>query len=316
MNPNLVCLPPINRHQIIRNEHGGASLKSAFEKSEALEEISWAQRVLKVHKIWWQTEGEGIKVAVLDTGIDPSHPDLKSAIVDMKDFTGSGIKDTNGHGTHCAGIIAARRNMLGFIGVAPKAELLIAKVLDNEGNGSHQWIADGINWAVENGADIISMSLGTTLSAQVLFESIHNALAKGIHVICAAGNEGSLQSNNIAYPGRYGGVITVGSHDFDGMASGFSSRGGEVDFVAPGSNIWSSYTDGGYAELSGTSMATPFVAGVAALILAKHKKYKNKTEIHNCEDLKNHLLRMAAHPGYHDNRSGYGPLMPFRYFGT
>jgi subtilisin family serine protease len=120
----------------------------------------------------------------------------------------------------------------------------------------------------------------------------------------------------VGYPGRYGGVITVASHDEDGNRSGFSSRGGEIDFMAPGSNIWSTYKDGGYAELSGTSMATPFVAGLAALIASKHRKEKNnKTPLENNEDLRNHLMWMATHPGYHDNVEGYGPLQPFQYFG-
>jgi subtilisin len=160
------------------------------------------------------------------------------------------------------------------------------------------------------------MSLGGPFTTKELFHSIHKALSQGVFVICAAGNSGSLSSNNIGYPGRFGGVITIASHDYHGNPSGFSSRGGEVDFMAPGEEIWSTYKENDYASLSGTSMATPFVAGVSALIKSKHMTTANsQTPLENNEDLKNHLLRMASHPGYHDSERGYGPLLPFQYFG-
>lgn len=279
------------------------------------EQINWAGTILGVPDVWTQTQGQGVKVAVLDTGVDLDHPDLEEGIVGYEDFTGDGIEDINGHGTHCAGIIGARLNDTGFVGVAPECELLIAKVLGNDGSGAFSWIADGVLWAVEQGAQIINMSLGGPFSSHRLYQAIHIALARGVMVVCAAGNEGSLFQNNIGYPGRYGGVITVASHDENGNRSGFSSRGGEIDVMAPGSNIWSTFKDGGYAELSGTSMAAPFVAGLSALIVSKHESTEeNGTPLENTEDLKNHLLWMAAHPGYHDNEAGYGPLQPFQYF--
>ncbi len=279
------------------------------------ESINWAQKLLGIHNLWVRTQGEDVNVCIMDTGIDPKHMDLIDAILDVKDFTGDGIEDLNGHGTHCAGVIAARRNDAGFIGVAPKAKLLIAKVMANDGNGSFEWIKGGIDWAVENGAHIISMSISGPTTSDILYKAVHRALVKGVFLICAAGNEGSLYQNSIGYPARYGSVITVASHDENGNPSGFSSQGGEIDFMAPGSRIWSTYKDGGYAELSGTSMATPFVAGLSALILSKHLEDKtSKTPVENNEDLRNHLLRMASHAGYHDNKSGYGVLMPFQHF--
>lgn len=279
------------------------------------ERLNWAGALLRLPDVWRDSQGSGIKVAVLDTGVDRDHPDLQSAIVGMEDFTGDGIEDVNGHGTHCAGIIAARYNGVGFVGAAPQSELLIAKVLGNDGSGSYSWISDGINWAVDEGADIISMSLGGPVSDAQLFTAVHSALLQGVMVICAAGNDGSVFRNSIDYPGKYGAVITVASHDHNGNASGFSSRGGELDFMAPGSDIWSTYKEGTWASLSGTSMATPFVSGVAALILSKHRNYDhNNTPIENNEDLRNHLMEMAAHPGYHNNERGYGPLLPFNYF--
>jgi subtilisin family serine protease len=293
----------------------GATEELATLNSDERERLNWGASLLNIHHIWAVTQGEGVKVAVLDTGIDTDHPDLAGAVIGAEDFTGDGIEDVLGHGTHCAGIVGARLNGFGFVGVAPKAELLIGKVLGNGGTGSHESIANGIYWAVESKAQIISMSLGGEGSSNELFKAIQYALFHGVHIICAAGNEGALGSNTIGYPGRFGGVITVGSHDHNGNPSGFTSRGGEIDIMAPGSDIWSTYLDGGYASLSGTSMATPFVAGLAALLVSKHMHTSdNGTPLENVEDLKEHLLRMATHPGYHDNQSGYGPLLPFRYF--
>lgn len=303
----------IGNHVVHQEASSVKKLKDLAKTNQ--EQINWAESILGIPDVWRLTQGEGVKVAVLDTGIDMDHPDFVNAIVDSKDFTGDGIEDKNGHGTHCAGIVGARWNNIGFVGVAPKSALMIGKVLNNEGKGDDEWIANGIYWAVDNGADIISLSLGGAESSVELYNAVQYALFHGVYVICAAGNAGALTSNNIDYPGRYGGVITVASHDQYGRPSGFSSRGGEVDFMAPGDHIWSTYKNGGYAELSGTSMATPFIAGLAALIASKHKSSNlNDTLLENNEDMKNHLLRMAAHPGYHDSQSGYGPLNPFMYF--
>ena len=303
-------LPRVRVHEIASR----ASVLSSDDPRRH-ERLRWAEQLLRLPQWWRSSEGEGIRVAVLDTGVDADHPDLEDAIVSAQDFTGEGVEDLNGHGTHCAGIIAARRNGVGFVGTAPRAELLIAKVLSNQGSGQLDWIADGIDWAVAEGAQIISLSLGSMGDSPALFEAVHAALAKGVIVICAAGNSGSLFSNAVGYPGRYGSVITVAAHDANGQPSGFSSRGAEIDFMAPGEDIWSTYSEGGYARLSGTSMATPFVAGLAALILSYHRQGRaHRTPIGSNEDMKRHLLSMAAHPGHHDMTRGHGPLLPFAYF--
>ena len=286
------------------------------------ERISWASALDGLPKVWSKSRGHGTRIAVLDTGVDPDHIDLKDAIDDTEDFTQEGVEDLNGHGTHCAGIIAARLNSVGLVGVAPDARLLIAKVLDNNGGGPSltevaSRIASGIDWAVKNDADIISLSLGLPASDMKLFVAVHRALSEGITVVCSAGNEGSIFTNGIGYPGRYGSVITVAAHDPNGNPAGFSSRGGEIDLMAPGTHIWSTYKNSSYAELSGTSMSAPFVAGICALILGKHKQSgPHQTPIENSEDMREHLLWMTAHPGHHDNAQGYGPLQPFAAFGA
>ncbi|MEM7174178.1 MAG: S8 family peptidase [Bacteroidota bacterium] len=279
-------------------------------------DANWAKRLFGIPQTWQQTQGEGVKIAVLDTGIDEKHPDLRDAIIDGKDFTGEGLKDTNGHGTHCAGIIAARPRQTSFLGVAPKAKILAAKVLGSSG-GNYDAIAQGIEWAVEQGADIISMSLGGPKSSQRLYQAIYTALAKEVIIFAAAGNSGSRHRNSIGYPGKYGGVITIAAHDEFGNPSGFSSRGGEIDFLAPGTDIFSTYPNSKYATLDGTSMATPFVAGLAALVEAKHHKEEEHpagTPLKNGADMREHLMVMATHPGWHTNDAGYGALQPFRYF--
>ena len=295
-----IGLPGVKVHYV----DDAATVASGVRKKDS---VNWSQSLLGIPQLWRQEQGQGVKVAVLDTGCDMDHPDLKTAIVAHRDFTGDGIEDKNGHGTHCAGIIGARMNQYGFVGVAPKCELVIGKVLGNNGSGAYSWIRDSIRWAVDEGCRIISMSLGGPVHDDGLFRVIHEALAEGACIIVAAGNEGSIFRNSIGYPGRYGSVITVASHDRNGNRSGFSSRGGEIDFMAPGSDIWSTYKDGGYASLSGTSMATPFVSGLSALIMGT-------TTINTCEDLRNELMEMSTHPGYHDNVRGYGPLQPFGYF--
>ena len=162
----LFGLPRITIH---KEAHTSEELKEMATIQR--ERINWAESLLGIPNVWTETMGEGVKVAILDTGIDTDHPDLKDAIIDTEDFTGDGIEDLNGHGTHCAGIVAARLNNVGFVGVAPKSDLLIAKVLANNGRGDFAWIAKGVDWAVERGAHIISMSLGGPSSSNSLFKA-------------------------------------------------------------------------------------------------------------------------------------------------
>ena len=273
----------------------------------------WGLRMLNIPSLWRQTEGEGIKVAVLDTGISLNHHDLVGSVsrYNYKDFTRSphGIADQQGHGTHCAGIVAARKNNTGIVGVAPKAELIIGKVLGDDGSGSGENIANGIDWAVDKGADIISMSLGAQVDIPVIHESIKRAVSNGTFFLCAAGND-SL--NYVDYPGAYEETIAVGSINRQKRLSSFSSIGEEVTIVAPGEDINSTYPPNSYAKLSGTSMATPFVAGVAALILSKHKKYGGDTPINTQKELEEHLAMTAIDLGSigFDNKYGWGLINP------
>jgi major intracellular serine protease len=166
--------------------------------------------------------------------------------------------------------MAATENQRGVVGVAPEANLLIVKVLDKNGSGQYEWITNGIYYAIEQKVDIISMSLGGPEDVPELHEAIQKAVEHNILVVCAAGNEGDGQdaTNEIAYPGCYNEVISVGAINLDRQISDFSNSNNEVDLVAPGENILSTYLKGKYAKLSGTSMATPHVSGALALIKA------------------------------------------------
>jgi|APGre2960657373_1045057.scaffolds.fasta_scaffold00367_10 subtilisin family serine protease len=243
------------------------------------ETIDWGLRACNIPDAWKEAYGNGIKVAVLDTGASLKHPDLEGQILKAKDFTGStsGPYDTNGHGTHCAGVVAGNKNDSGIIGVAPGCKLLIGKVLDDEGAGNSKGISEGIRWAADSDADIISMSFGSSVKDKAITASIKYAYSKGCYLVSAAGNEGPREGTT-NYPANLDECISVAAVDKDSLAAKFSSRG-KVNIAAPGVDITSCWPPKGYAKLSGTSMATPFVAGVLALVLsalkAENIKYKS-----------------------------------------
>ncbi|MED4228263.1 S8 family peptidase [Neobacillus cucumis] len=243
-------------------------------KVEAVTEVPKGVEMIQAPKIWGKTKGLGTTIAILDTGCDLAHPDLKDRIIGGRNFTNDDkgnlevFRDYNGHGTHVAGTIAATQNQKGVVGVAPEANLLIVKVLDKNGSGQYDWIINGIHYAIEQKVDIISMSLGGPEDVPELHEAIQKAVDNNILVVCAAGNEGDGQdtTNEFDYPGSYNEVISVGAVSLDRRISDFSNSNNEVDLVAPGETILSTYLNGKYAKLSGTSMATPHVSGALALV--------------------------------------------------
>ena len=232
----------------------------------------WGHATIGVPDAWKVTKGKGATVAVLDTGYDHGHRDLKSQVIASKDFTGSrsGDSDVAGHGTHCAGIVAAEENGVGMVGVAPQAKILAGKVLGDNGSGLSTWIAAGIDWAVEMGADVISLSLGSDAPDARIQASINKAIAKGVIVVAAAGNSGPREGT-AGWPGSFDGVVCVAAVDSNQAIANFSSRGKSVQVAAPGVNVRSCYPGDRFATMSGTSMATPYVAGCAALYVSQCK---------------------------------------------
>ncbi|MDX1805798.1 MAG: S8 family peptidase [Paenisporosarcina sp.] len=244
------------------------------EQLETVNEIPKGVEIIQAPEIWPETKGKGITVAVLDTGCDTDHPDLMDRIIGGYNFTkddgGDPLKfeDYNGHGTHVAGTIAATLNNSGVVGVAPEANLLILKVLGKNGSGQYAWIIKAIQYAIDQKVDIISMSLGGPNDVKALHGVIIEAVNQKILVVCAAGNDGDGKdsTDEFGYPGFYNEVISVGAVNLERKSSGFTNSNNQVDLVAPGEKIISTYLNGTYATLSGTSMATPHVSGALALL--------------------------------------------------
>lgn len=273
--------------------------------AQALSEIQdWGLVSQGVPDAWMHSTGKDIIVAVLDTGYF-AHSDLRANQLPPIDCTGSDVNDGTGHGTHVSGIIAAAKNDMGIVGVAPDAKILPIKVLDGRGCGALDWIVAGVRKAIENNVDIINMSLGLAQNpGSDLENAIEEAAAKGIIVVAAAGND----SGNVNYPAAYNNVIAVAAVDQNKSLAKFSSRGQRVNDAAPGVNIYSTYLNDGYAVLNGTSQASPFIAGIVALLLSYYKA-QGTNEYHNYTEMLKLLDEMGGDDGtsiVHDGQYTYG----------
>ena len=219
--------------------------------------------------------GEGVTIAIIDTGVDINHPDLKDRIVGVKNFTSddkynpSNVSDYVGHGTSVAGIIASSGKITG---VAHKCNLLILKALTRSG-GKTVWVTDAINYAISQGVDIINMSLGSTNRDDNMYMAIKKAVNKNIMVVCACGNNGdnNINTDELNYPSGYNECISVGSISYSRKYSRFSASNKEVDLATfgeglNGRGVLSTYPNGLYKENKGTSFSAPFVSGALALL--------------------------------------------------
>ena len=222
----------------------------------------WGILKINADDAWTKSKGTSIKVAVMDTGIDTGHSDLKVA-GGINVIGGSSYKDDNGHGTHCAGIIAALDNTIGVIGVGPGVSLYAIKALNKQGSGSYSNFIKGLDWAYSNGMQVVSMSFGGTSTTTAFETACAKAKANGIVLVAAAGNSGGP----IIYPAAYSSVIAVGATDKTNTVASWSCYGSQLDLVAPGVEIYSTFTGNIYKTLSGTSMACPHVSGTVALLL-------------------------------------------------
>ena len=294
----------------------------AFTPNDPEFDKQWNMKMIHMPEAWDVSRGKGVVVAVIDTGIafeDRDEfvrvPDLKGTrFVDGYDFVNDTThpNDDNGHGTHVAGTIAqATNNGVGVAGVAFEAKLMPIKVLDASGIGTSADIADAIRWAADHGAKVLNLSLGGPGYSAVMEKAVAYARSKGAVVVCAAGNSGS---GNVSYPAAYAGAVGVGAVGPDGALAPYSSWGDELDIVAPGGNkrlgpgngiLQATVERGDFrkpvlAEYEGTSMATPHVAGVAALLFAAGARTPDEVE--------RALFAGAVSDGKWTPRAGHGRL--------
>ncbi|MBV6738230.1 S8 family peptidase [Priestia megaterium] len=254
-------------------------LKAFYTPNDPFFAYQYGPQKVQAPDAWDVTTSNGnIKIAIIDTGVQLNHPELAIKLWPGYNFVEGNLNpnDGNGHGTHVAGIAGAlTENSLGIAGIAPSASIIPVRALDNSGNGTLSNIANAITYSTNVGAKVINLSLGSSQGSITLENAINHAWNQGVVIVAAAGNEAS---NTLTYPAAYQNVIAVASTDINDQKSDFSSYGTWVEVSAPGSTILSTYTGSYYAYLSGTSMACPHVAGLAALLAAQGK---NNVQIKN-----------------------------------
>ena len=270
----------------------------------------WGLPQVNAPAAWGQSTGAGVTIAVVDTGVDLNHPDLAGKIVSGWDFVNgnSTPQDDHGHGTHVAGIAAATtNNSLGVAGLGWDAKVMPVKVLDSEGSGYDSDVAEGITWAVNHGARVINLSLSGEGWSQTLQDATDYAFSHGALVVAAAGNCGDptnypcVNYNPVIYPAANPNVLAVGATTSSDIRASFSEYGYFVDVTAPGYSIYSTVWNDTYTSMSGTSMASPLVAGLASLVWARKPTLSN-AQVAN-------VIMSTAHdlgPSGRDDQYGYG----------
>lgn len=259
----------------------------------------WGITRTEAPNAWSSTEGNGVRVAILDTGIDPNHSDLRVR-GGVNTINGGDWVDRNGHGTHVAGTVAALQNSVGVVGMAPRADLYAVKVMSDNGSGTLSSLIAGIDWSVRNGMQVINMSLSTNSDSPSLRSAVDRAYAAGVLLVAAAGNNGNADGSGdlVRFPARYDSVIAVAATDSQNRRASFSATGTALELAAPGVSISSTTPGNRYSTFSGTSMAAPHVAGTAALIWAANPSLTNN-------DIRRMLRDGASNLGRRDH-FGFG----------
>ncbi|WP_020062907.1 S8 family peptidase [Bacillus sp. 123MFChir2] len=297
---------------------------------EDIKEIPEGVKMIRAPEVWdTGQKGLGVVIAVIDTGCQKEHPDLRDNIISGKNFSNDGndddYSDNIGHGTHVAGTIAAVINGDGVIGVAPEASLLILKVFDVDGYAKNENVIKAIDHAIaytgpnQEKVRIINLSFGSSQDDPRLHEAVKRAVNANILVVCAAGNEGDNDRSTIeiGYPAAYSESVCVGAVDLNKKITSFTNTNDEVDLVAPGQGILSTFPVGiednnpdskpGYAILSGTSMATPHVSGAVAIII--NQSEQDFKRILTEDEIYAQLVKRTVSLGYSKQEEGNGLLI-------
>ena len=263
-----------------------------------------------VPSVWHQTEGEGVVIGVIDTGCDINHVDLVGNLLPGKAFVKPDLpmSDEHGHGTFVSGIICAKHNGHGVHGVAPKAKVRPYRCLDGAAGGTYEDILNGIHQSIEDGVDIINFSIRMSVDNAPLRDAVRRSYEANIPMICAAGNSGREEHQDVVWPASYRETIAIGAIDKDLLKADFSNTGLNLDFVAPGVNIRSTFPGSEYRRSSGTSFAAPWIAGIVALMISKHRKFGGRTPVNTVEDIREHLKKTSIDIGTvgKDIKFGYG----------
>lgn len=262
-------------------------------------DVNWGLDAMNIKDAWTDGyTGKGVKIAIIDSGIDP-HSDLNIAggISMIEEEGENNYRDIDGHGTHIAGIIAGKLDGKGVAGLAYDSEIYAVRVMNNEGKVYVKDVVEGIEWAINNGIDIINLSLATSQNSTTLEQAIKKAYNQGILIVAGVGNSGS--NSSVAYPAMYDEVIAVTAVDKNMTKGSFASTGNKVEFSAPGVDIVSTYKDGKYAVADGTSQATPHVTALLAILKEKYPHYSN-------DQLRSELLKYVFDIGVEGRDSWYG----------
>jgi serine protease len=235
-NPDVEYIEPDYKIYALGSPSMTTELSSNIEVLSSSQTIPSGVTMVNAPAVWSKTKGSGVRVAVLDIGISMYHPDRGNVIGSVSFVSGEAVEDFDGHGTHTSGTIAAADNDIGVVGVAPEADLLIAKVMDNTGSGQTSWLISGIEWAVNNNAKVISMSLGSYSYSVALDTACSNAFAAGTLLVAAAGND---NVNTPSYPAALSSVISVAAVDQSKNKASFSNYGPTISLAAPGVAVYS-----------------------------------------------------------------------------
>lgn len=278
-----------------------------FVFQEMSEVYDWGLLDLNIPEIHKSTQGENIKIAIIDSG-KSEHAETLPNTVDAKNFSSSStVNDTRGHSTFVSGIIAAAKNDEGVVGVAPKSKLYFAKAVDDSGSGSPAAMVKSVHWAIDQQVDIISISAGMFFDFKPLRDAVQKAYSKNMIVVAAVGNTGSKHFD-VAFPARYPEVIGVAAYDKNHKAAPFSSRGVNVFCAMPGVDIYSTWLDNQYCRSNGTSFACPIMTGICALILSKHKTAPDDTPCSTPKEMMEHLKKYAKKLDDDSKSVGFGTV--------